>query len=91
MSPDRSQDRTVVLHRSSDLFEVEAIAQELRAAGITCNIEGRETSAAFMGLAALDGVTIMNVVVLESDAPTAREIAEQWIKAGSSDDQDDGT
>ena len=87
MSPDRSQDRSVVLYRSSDLFEVEAIAQELRAAGITCKIEGKETS----GVYPLAGFTMMNVVVLESDARPAREIAEQWLKAGSVDDQDDGT
>ncbi len=79
MSPDRNRERMVQVYRGSGSLEVEAIAEELRAAGITCNIEGGEIASAFAGLTALDGVTLMSVVVLESDAARAHDIASRWL------------
>ena len=90
MSANRDKDRSVIIYSSSDLYLVEAIAQELRNANINCNIDGKNTAGAFLGLHALDGIAMMNVVVLESDASAAREIAEQWLNDTSSEDPDDG-
>jgi len=90
MSPNQEKDRTVRIYRSSDIFAVDAIAEELRAAGITCSVEGRELAASFAGFTALDGVSMLSVVVLESDAARAREIASRWLNKWSSRQKADG-
>ncbi len=79
MSTDHDRERMVQVYRGSSALEVEAIAEELRAAGISCGIEGGELASAFAGLAALDGVTLMSVVVLEADAAKAHDIASRWL------------
>ena len=86
----RNNERTVQVYRSSNRLEVEAIAQEVRAAGITCGIDGGEVASAFAGLTALDGVTLISLVVFESDAAKAREIATRWLSEGPSSQQADG-
>ena len=90
MPPHRNTERTVQVLRGSNLLEVEAIAGELRADGINCNIEGREIAATFPGFGALDGVSVMNVVVLESDAAKAHDITARWLKERSFDQEADG-
>jgi hypothetical protein len=87
--PDRTKERTVVIFSGSNLFEIEAIAQEIEAAGISCHIDGRDLAGTFAGLNTLDGVTLMRLVVLESDAPKAREIADEWLQAAKDDTVDD--
>lgn len=90
MSANRNHERTVQVYGSSNRLEVEAIAQEVRAAGITCSIDGGELASAFAGLTALDGVTLIGLVVFESDAAKAREIAARWLSEGPSNRQADG-
>jgi hypothetical protein len=81
LQPDRTKERTVVVFSSSNLFEIQAIAEEVEEAGIACHIDGLELAGTFAGLNTLDGVTLMQLVVLESDAPKARAIADQWLQA----------
>ncbi|MCC6682960.1 MAG: DUF2007 domain-containing protein [Phycisphaeraceae bacterium] len=85
MSRDRQNDKSVVVYQSNDLFEVEAIAQQLRDHDIPCHVAGQQTSGAFMGWNTLDGVTMMSVIVLESDAEAAHQIARDWLDAPSPD------
>ena len=87
-----ANERTVVIYRSGDQFEVEAIAQRIRDRGIECHVDGVHTAGVFAGFTALDGVTMMSVIVLESDAEEAFRIAEQWLESGdaSVEDEDGG-
>jgi len=80
MTDDRSKDRTVVLYRSSDLFEIEGIAQCIREAGIQCHVDGINTAGAFAGFTALDGVSMMSILVLESDAAAAERTVERYLR-----------
>lgn len=90
MSANRDNERTVQVYRGTNPLEVEAISQELRAAGITCSIEGGQLAATFAGFTALDGVTLLSVVVFEPDAVRAHDIAARWLNEQSSDEDADG-
>ncbi|MFO7908199.1 MAG: hypothetical protein R6U98_36500 [Pirellulaceae bacterium] len=88
MSLHRNNERTVQVYSSSNRLEVEAIAEEVRAAGITCSIDGGVAST-FPGFTALDGVALISLVVFESDTAKSREIAARWLSKQPSDEAPD--
>lgn len=85
----RNDERTVEVYRSSNRLEVDAIAEEVRAAGIICRVDGGEVASAFAGFTALDGVTLIGLAVFESDAERAHEIATRWLRKERSSRQAD--